>query len=352
MNSKQRVMTALNGGVADRVAVFDSFWKEFSAMWRTQKRMPETADPRDYYGIDICIAAADESPFPRRTGPVRMDGWRSARRDGWGRVVIEDEARQFTQGVAWPLREPSDLDTLVFDPPELEQRYGAFLAEVEREQATRCVFCKIGGPLIRCTFLRGEEEFLMDTAADPDFASALIERVADHLLAVGLESLRRANLHDTGIWIYDDMASNTGPMISPRSWERLFLPVYVKLVSALKAAGAAKVIFHSDGNIEPVLPMLIEAGIDGINPVEAKAGMDLPKLKARFGKKLALIGGIDNALVMPSGDRDRIERHMRPVLDAARGGGVIVGAHSIAPDISVESYEFYREVIERYGTWS
>ena len=77
----------------------------------------------------------------------------------------------------------------------------------------------------------------MDIAGDPSFAKALTDKVADHLIEIGKESLRRGDLYDTGLWIYDDMGNNLQPMMSPAAFEKIFLPAYKRMVKSLKEAG-------------------------------------------------------------------------------------------------------------------
>ncbi|GAF95556.1 unnamed protein product, partial [marine sediment metagenome] len=163
-----------------------------------------------------------------------------------------------------------------------------------------------------------------------------------HLLQIGLESLKRADAYDFGLWIFDDMCNINGPMFSPRTFERIFLPVYTRMVSAIKAAGAKWVILHCDGNLRPFLDMLIEAGIDGINPVEYSAGLDVVELMQAYSGKLRFIGGVCNTHVLPSGDEGRIRAHIESIAQAGRDGGLVIGTHSVGPDISLESYELYR----------
>jgi hypothetical protein len=123
---------------------------------------------------------------------------------------------------------------------------------------------------MRTTYAHGESQFLMDIAGDPPLARALADKMADHLAAVGVEEMRRWLLHDTGIFIYDDMAYNGGPMFSPRSFEQVFLPAYRRMIRAYKEAGARYVFLHSDGDIRSLLDMLADAGIDGLNPLERR----------------------------------------------------------------------------------
>lgn len=97
--------------------------------------------------------------------------------------------------------------------------------------------------------------------------------------------------------------------------------------------------------------MLIEAGIDGINPVEPKAGMNILELKKIYGDKLSYIGGVDNAFILPSGNKEKIKEHILPILEAGKEGGIVIGTHSIGPDISVETYEYYHRLVQKYGNY-
>ena len=346
-NSAAIVRQALCFQRPDRLPVFDGFWEEFADNWRKDRDMPSDADIEDYYWSDLQVLVASEEFFATRIGDVRRPGQYVYRDDGWGRIVRTKPGTYFAEPVERILKKSSDLDTIQFDAPDLDMRYSAFLDRVncEREKG-RAVFVKIGGPFIRSTYFRGEVEFLMDLVQDTSFARAIVEKVADHLLQIGLESLKRADAYDFGVWIYDDMCSVNAPMFSPRTFEDVFLPSYRRIVSELKAAGAKWVILHCDGNLEPFLDLVVEAGVDGINPVEAGAGMDIVSLMEKYSGRLRFIGGLCNTHVLPSGDPDRIRAHVEAIVDAGKNGGLIIGTHSVGPDISVDSYELYRKIIK------
>lgn len=352
-DSARVVKQALSFQRPDRLPVFDEFWGEFLTNWRHVRRPDPAVDIKDYYWVDLKVPVAREQLFPTRMRELRRDGPWVFVDDGWGRVVRTQPGSYFAETVERLLKHRGDLDRLEFDSPGMDLRYGPFLEEVTHHRAKgRAVFIKIGGPFIRSTFFRGETEFLMDLVADESFARAVVDRVAAHLLAVGLESLRRADAYDCGVWIYDDMCNATAPMFSPRTFERVFLPVYRHMIAALKAAGARWVVLHCDGNLAPLLDMLIDAGIDGINPVEPAAGLDVVRLMEKYAGRLFFIGGVCNSHVLPSGDPDRIRRHVERIADAGRNGGLVIGTHSIGPDISVDSYELYRRIAEQTATTS
>ena len=164
-----------------------------------------------------------------------------------------------------------------------------------------------------------------------------------------MEALRRSELSDTSIWIFDDIASNKGLLISPRAYERLFLPQVRRMVEAFKGAGAAHVGYHSDGDVRAVLDGLIDAGISILNPVEPRANMDVVELRQHYGQKLTFVGGLCNTLILPTGSVDEIRRHVEQVLSAGDGGGLIIGSHSISSDIPQERYELLMEVLHQHG---
>jgi uroporphyrinogen decarboxylase len=338
-SSRDRVMDALDFRPPDRIPLFDSYWPEFVEAWRRAKGLGVSASIVDYYGVDIHIAAGDETLAPTRAAVLEKTDQATVQRDGWGRMIRTVREGMFYQQVGNAVDDPRDLDRLLTDPPALDSRYEHLDAQMPALKARFCVFAKVGGPFIRSQFVRGDANLLCDMAADPVFARALVSLIARHLTAIGLEELRRWGLHDTGIWVYDDMASNRGPLFSPRMADDILVPAWAGMVEAFKAAGARKVILHSDGNILPLLDRLIEIGFDGINPVEPKAGMDLPALHGRYGERLALVGGLDNAHILPRGDPGEVRRHVQRVLDAGRDGGTVLGMHSVGPDVSVATYD-------------
>ena len=339
-SSRERVMAALDFRRPDRIPRYDSYWPEFVEAWRKAKGLAASASIDDYYGIDIRIAAGDETLAPTRATVLEETDRATLQRDGWGRVIRTVPGAFFYQQVANAIESTRDLDRLVVDRPDLGSRYASLDRVMSALRERFCVFAKVGGPFIRSQFVRGDANLLCDMAADPGFARAIVSAIARHLTAIGLEELRRWRLHDTGIWVFDDMASNRGPLFSPRMADDILVPAWAEMVAAFKAAGARKVILHSDGNILPLLDRFIEIGFDGIHPVEPKAGMDLPTLRARYGRRLALLGGLDNAHILPRGDPDEVGRHVRRALAAGREGGVVMGMHSVGCDVSVAIYDY------------
>jgi len=350
MNAMQRVLAACEFRRPDRILCFDSFW-EYPALWRER-----LGDPAN--STDIAIWVPDEGTFPTRARPLREDGQWIYEVDAWGRTIRRRSGAYFVETLEVPLAEGVDPDSVCFDPPDLDARYLQGQPDLARadellrlDKRRHGVFGKTGGPYLRTTFVRGETQFLLDIAGDPYLARVLAEKMADHLIGIALEEMRRWQLQETGIWIYDDMAHNLGTFFSPASFEKVFLPAYRRMIAAYKKAGARYVFLHSDGDIRPILDMLVEAGIDGLNPLERRAGMDIALIRARY-PQLVLCGGMCNTDTLINGPIVRIQAEARQIIDLGREGGVIIGTHSVSPEIPLEHLCAYRETCLTYGAFS
>ena len=132
---------------------------------------------------------------------------------------------------------------------------------------------------------------------------------------------------------------------SPAMYRELVMPRHVDLFKRL----GPHFIYHTDGNLKTCLPLLVEAGIRGINPIEIKAGNDFSQTVDSYGARLVLTGGID-VRILETNDRGRIHHEMRTKLELTRGWKYIYHSdHSIPPTMSLASYRFAMDLVTRYG---
>ena len=349
MTSKELVLAACAFERPERIPRMEGFWN-LPEEWRRQ------------FGdmgalTDVVIRVPDETCFPSRARVLKEEGGYVYAVDGWGRTTRSREGAYFVETLETAIPEGTDPEAVEFEPAEMESRFArdtespAETAPLAADKEKYCVFGKTGGPFLRTCFVRGEEQYLLDMAADESLARALTDKVCDHLTAVGVEEIRRWGLEETGIWIYDDMGTNRGPMFSARSFERILLPGYKRMIKAYREAGARYVFLHSDGDIRPVLEMLVEAGIDGLNPLEARAGMDILKIREQY-PRLVLTGGMDNTDTLLNGPAEKIVEEAKAIIDIGREGGVVIGTHSIGPEIPLAHYLVYHETCLEYGRFS
>ena len=337
---RERVARAISFNPPDRIPRFDSFWS-FPESWRGHLGDPDEIS-------DIKIWVPNEGAFCTRERILKQSEDEVIRVDIWGATIRSKNDTYFVETLEVPIPPGTDPDSVIFDAPDLDMRYER---NRDAETENHYVFGKTGGPYLRTTFVRGETQFLMDIAADPSLARALADKMAEHLAAVGVAEIRRWNLQSTGIVIYDDMAYNEGPMFSPLQFERIFLPGYRRMIDAFRNAGASHVFLHSDGNVIAILDMLIDAGIDGLHPLEIRAGMDPAILRKKYSK-LVLMGGMDNTDTLIRGPGEKIEKEAKELIDLGREGGLIIGTHSVSPEISLENYLAYDRCCRTYGDFA
>ena len=199
-----------------------------------------------------------------------------------------------------------------------------------------------GGIFLTCCRLRGMEPFLMDMLTDKPAAKALLTRVEEIVLGLTAALLEEIGPYVQMVETQDDLGTQRAPMISPALYRELVQPCHARLSALIKkkTGGAAKVFLHSDGSIIDLLPDVIDAGIEVLNPLQPQATrMDAAVLKERFGKQLVFHGGLDQQHTIPHGTVAEAEADVRRVLRAlAKGGGYIFSpCHNLQPDVPPEN---------------
>jgi len=186
----------------------------------------------------------------------------------------------------------------------------------------------------------GHEHMLMGMAADPEWVSDMTNTFAD--LLIGLQEIlfEEVGLPD-GIWYYEDMGFKQRPFMSPQMYREMVQPAHKKTVAFAHSLNLP-VVMHSCGFVEPLLPDMIEAGIDCLQVIEVKAGMDLLRIKKDFGHKIVLCGGID-ARNLVSNDLDRISKELEEKIPDVKDdfGYILHSDHSIPTTTNYQTYRFF-----------
>lgn len=207
-----------------------------------------------------------------------------------------------------------------------------------REESDRAIVLSAGCNLFEWgTFMRRIDNFLMDLVLAPNE----VERFLDALMERHLSSLEKiceavGDVIDI-VRLGDDLGMNTGPFMSPATYQKLFKPRHKKLCDFIKANSNMHTFLHSCGDIYQLMPDLIEAGFEIINPVQTNAnGMDPKRLKAEFGKEITFWGGgADTRSVLNVGTPMDVKAHVRKNIEIlAPGGGFVFNTiHNILPDV-------------------
>jgi uroporphyrinogen decarboxylase len=380
---KERIAQVLWRQPADRVGLFEVFWTETARRWSAEGHFSKPEMVEDHFGLDLrrCRAldiianldAGEEVVDENDTTQFGFVGAPAAsgRRE---EVIAETETTRLVRdGNGAVLRwlkgssgAPEHVDFLVKDRPAWEEYIRPHLVnEATRERRitfdfyramrTYCTAhhlfftCGVVGPFDLMTPMCGHEHLLAGMAAEPGWARDMVG-VYSRITIELMETLfAREGLPD-GLWVWDDLAFKQKPFMSPVMFRELICPAY-RLIFQWAHARKLPVILHSDGFVEPLLPDLIEAGIDCLQPLEVKAGMDLLRVKKRFGDRIALIGGMD-ARVLETNDLAAVRAELEHKLPGAMAGSgyVLQADHSVSNLVNYETYQYFVETGLRLGT--
>jgi len=245
-----------------------------------------------------------------------------------------------------------DWESLLLGEDELE-----LLSKNAKElygSTDRAIMGGFGGNLLETgqLFLCGYEKFMFDLAAAPKFVEYMLDRVVE----VHLENLRRY-LEAVGDYIQiiqmgDDLGTQVAPQISPAMYRELFKPRHKKIYNYIKDNSDICVFLHSCGSIYKLIPDLIEAGVDILNPVQTSAvDMEPERLKREFGDKITFWGGgCDTQRVLLMGTPEEVREHVKRRLKifAPGGGFVFTQVHNILAEVPPENVVAMFETVEEY----
>jgi hypothetical protein len=229
----------------------------------------------------------------------------------------------------------------VIDAPSEDVRNQRLVpvACIERSDQIFHNACMLNSIFMTSIFLRGAEQMLMDLAAAPQYAEALIGRIGDFCLEFCRQTLSRLGPRIDLYGIWDDFASQEGLMISPETWRRFYKPWHRRIIAEAKRHELI-VCFHICGNCTAVIPDLIEMGVDLLDPVQVSARqMDLESLKREFGRDICLHGGLDSQTLLTRGTPEQIRREVRRAqrLYENQGGLILGPSHYLTTDTPLEN---------------
>jgi uroporphyrinogen decarboxylase len=182
---------------------------------------------------------------------------------------------------------------------------------------------------------------------------ALVKEVLNRLATVTLETLEEVLAFDVvgAVWMHDDLAYTSGPMIAPKWLRELFFPWVTQYVELCHARGRP-FIYHSDGLLDKLVPDIVAAGVDALHPIEPKC-MDIVAVKREYGGRLALIGNVDLGYTLTRGTPQEVREEIKYLIkNVAPGGGYLLGsANSITDYVPLENYKALLDAAFEYGRY-
>jgi len=306
--------------------------------------------PSDYFGFDITSFSlppsrqnTDFSQYVQADENTTVDEWGV----GWQRGKHLHYAE-----VLHPLERLGIDELRAYPFPDLDADYryanaGSTIAEIHKRDLAAAYFA--GSVFETAWFMRGMEPLFVDMFSDREFSDLLLNRITE-IVAGSAARLAEAGL-DLLI-LGDDIATQTGMMMSLEMYRDHLKPRLAKIVRAAKEARPDILVFyHSDGNVWDAIPDLIETGIDVLNPIQPEC-MDPAKVKEAFGDRLAFFGTVSVQETMPFGTPDDVREEVkRRIESVGRGGGLLLSpAHVLQPDTPWENVVAFFEAVRDFGS--
>jgi len=360
MTSRERVLCALNHEEPDRVPIFFGTsgvtTMNTAACDRLKAHLGLRTETRSFWR-GLQYAALEEEVMarfhsdgrPLIPGPLpsalNRDLAPDRFVDAWGITWQLQPGNHYYDIVRHPLQDArlDDLDRYPWPDLANPCRFAGLKEKARAIQAAGQAVVALSGisPFEFSYMLRGLDHWFLDLAGDPDFVQALMRKLTGLMRSAADKLLEEAGNYIDVLITGDDLGSQKAPLLSTTMYRQLIKPYHAELLSAIKARSRARIFFHSDGNIYPLLNDLIEIGIDVLNPVQVSARDmgDTARLKREFGDRLAFCGAIDSQSVLPHGTPDEVRREVRRrIKDLAPGGGYILAAvHCVQPDVPPEN---------------
>jgi uroporphyrinogen decarboxylase len=199
-------------------------------------------------------------------------------------------------------------------------------------------------------YLRGMQKFMEDMILDKEYVNELMDKVMEFPLVAGKKLI---GLGVDMLWLGDDVGMQSGMMMSPDTWREYLKPRMAKLISEFKKENPdIKVAYHSCGDVQKIIPELIEIGLDVLNPVQPLS-MDPARLKEMYGNELCFWGSMDVQGTLPNGTSEDIwnEVRLRMQTIGKNGGLILSPAHTIQCDTSVENILAFYEAAKELGKY-
>jgi uroporphyrinogen decarboxylase len=352
MTSQERFKLMFEHRAADRVPVLDTAAPAAVARWR-REGLGENVDWVDFFGLDrVAQVCVDNSPrYPEETLEETADY--VVRATCWGSTV-----KQWKRGD----RPPEMLSFTVRDP-------GTWRKARQRMKPSRD---RIDWDCLRQDYARwrsegrwivaglhfgfsatqagmvGTEPFMMALVEQPEWCADMFGHFLDIDLAL-LEKVWEAGYYFDAVAWADDLGYRTAQFMPVGMYRELLKPFQQRACQWARSKGV-RTLLHSCGDVRPFIPDFLEIGIDGLQPLQVSAGMDPIALKAEYGDRLVLAGGIDAALWA---DPPAMEARMRQVIPAVKacGGYIFSSDDAVPPTVSLEDFRRIADLAKALGAY-
>jgi len=351
MKHRDRVLIALDHKEPDRCPMQISFTPEFAARLEAdlQLKGQRLHNPHGGGNTYTLERQLDEDMLLTSVGWVNgyyQSGYQDVEsyQDEWGVTwrSIEYQTRfgkgKYTEPFGHPLAEDNKLEAYTAPDPHRPELYAEAERVIHDYKAEYWIVGVTPTTIFESAWaLRGYEQLMVDMATDQakaecvlDFPYRYHKAVTQHLVRMGVDM----------IWLGDDVGGQNTMLMSPKMWRTYLKPRMADIIASLRAINPQiKVAYHTDGVVYPIIPELIDIGMDVLNPIQPMA-MDPEKLKASYGDRLCFWGSMDIQDTIPFGTPDAVRNEVLTRLKTiGRSGGLIIGpTHNLQLDTPLENF--------------
>ncbi|MEZ5278388.1 MAG: uroporphyrinogen decarboxylase family protein [Opitutaceae bacterium] len=357
LTSQERMNRAMERRDHDRIPRHDSFWQDTINRWEREGLVGSHAGVLARLDSDIATLNGIfwPHPFPGQRKILAEDENTVSVLDEWGgsTMVFKDHQTTPTH-LGWEC-ETREIWYERFRPAIVNQ---GIRVDVE-EARTKYTQAKKEGKWTHITGLEpfeslrkllGDVSSLMAMAEDPDWIADISEVTTDLSLR-NLQAFIDAGIKPDGLWVYGDMAYNHATMCSPDFYRRIVWPSHKRFCDFAHENGM-KFIYHTDGDVNGVMDLYLEAGFDCLQPLECKANMDIRNLVPKYGERMSFFGNVD-VMAMIDNDLERIEAELVSKITAGKEkkGYIYHSDHSIPPQVSWKTYCALIEMVKKHGDY-
>lgn len=338
LTSYERVMRVLRREEPDRVPHFE---------WMIDRRVRQALCPdcktMDEFAVRMGLDAILVGPdfYKEQVAPHR---WR----DEWG-IVREDTGEENTYPVIGPIKTLEDLERYTPPDPHAPGRYASLERAVREFKGKKAIGVHLNDVFSLPRYLTDMETILVSFVTEPELVQGLVELSVDINLKMAREvAARGADF----VWTGDDYAHKSGPMMSPKHFRQYLSPGLCRVVAGFHEVGLP-IMKHTDGNLWSIIDMIVDSGIDCLDPIDPSAGMDLGEVKAKYGHRVALKGNVDCAQTMTFGSPEDVAAETREALRKGMPGGgfILSSSNSIHSAVKPENYLAMLRTLQEYGRY-
>jgi uroporphyrinogen decarboxylase len=335
VNPKECILSALRRELPEKIPTFEWFIDRKVALALTGSDDPiEVVEQLDLDAVNLRPDYAKDF----QSEDTYLDEW------GITKKLTGDV---LAASISHPIADITRQEEYRFPDPTAAHRFATLEKAFDRFGERRAVILNLRDGFSDMRDLLGYENALMAMALQPDHFKALLHRSVQYNLALARVAVERLGVQIVATT--DDVCTANGPFISPPMYREIVAPAFRDVMRGYHDLGLL-IIKHCDGDVLPLLDLWLEAGIDCLDPIDPGAGLDMQRMKAEYGDRIALKGNIDCTGHLCDGTPEQVQQEVKQCIDAGGPEGLIVSSsNTIHQGVRPDNYRAMIEAVRTFG---